>query len=302
MSPYDWPTFRPQIALSEHLFGARGAVLLGNWFDQQIERITDPAFARLFSDHIDLAGVISGDYNHRFIECEAGALIGGIRFYGGDLARPFVEIIAHDFEDEKALLDCISVEWATFAPLHFRLLMASGAVLPPFAHVDMTIYAARFRDMSPPDNRVSLARFESVEEAVSMVAARYAELARSDPTLARNISAADEDDLQAWHDDGHLQAIRAYLKGRTATVGLFAAAAGVVEWIEGDEVKEEVVSAEYSGHGFATSAQVAWAARPEADPDLLLVGTIERLNIASRRSAENAGRAALLDYVLVPIK
>ncbi len=301
MRLHDWPSLRPQVALSKTLFGARGAGLLERWFEQQIERITDPAFARLFSDHINLPGIASGDYAHRFIQTKAGKLIGGIRFYSGDLARPFVEIVAHNFQDLKALQDCVSTEWAAFAPHHLRVLVASGKVLPPHAEIDTTIYAARLRDMSAPDNRVTLARFMNLEDAVALVTARYADLARSDPALARNIGAADQDDLQRWQDAGQLWAIRPAPDGTKASVGLFAASPGAVEWIEGDEVNEEIVLSQYSGHGLATSAQCTWAARADADQDRLLVGTIDGLNIASRRSAQKAGRAAVLDYVVFPI-
>ncbi|TDL74835.1 hypothetical protein E2L08_15940 [Palleronia sediminis] len=43
------------------------------------------------------------------------------------------------------------------------------------------------------------------------------------------------------------------------------------------------------------------AARPGRDPERLLIGTIDGLNPASRRSAERAGRKAVLDYLFVPL-
>jgi hypothetical protein len=301
MTPTDWPSLTYQIALAERLFGPCGATLLGAWFREQIERITDPAFARLFSDHIDLPGVVPGDYNHRLIEVGGRRLLGGIRFYGGDVERPFVEIVAHSFEDWDQLRDCVATEWASFAPLDFRTPVTAGAALPEGAHVDMTVFAARYRDMAPPDGRVALAAFADVEEAFAMVAAKYSDLAKTEAALARNISAADADELRRWHDEGQLMAIRAEVEGIERTVGLFAAASGSVEWIDGDEVNEEVVLHAFNGNGFAASAQKAWAARPGLDPDRLLIGMIDGLNAASRRSAQRAGREAVLDYVFVPI-
>lgn len=301
MTPNEWPSLAPQSALSSHLFGTHGSKMLGTWFELQLDRLTDPAFARLFSDHIELPDIEVSDYNHRLVRSAKGQLIGGIRFYGGDVSRPFVEIIAHDFQNLEALQDCVAAEWAGFSPLHLRVILASGTELPPFAHVDMTIYAGRLRDMPPPDSRVSLVPFDEVDEAVSMVATRYAKIAKADLRLGRNLSAADEADLKAWHANNQLCAIRVRLHGAETTVGLFAAAPGKVEWIEGEEVNEEVVLSAYSGHGYATSAQLAWVTRSGLDPNSLLIGTIDRLNLASRRSAEKAGRAALLDYVFVSL-
>lgn len=292
----EWPSLAPQITLADRLFEQRGAALLGEWLDRQVERITDPAFARLFSDHIDLPGVVPGDYNHRLVGSRGRRLLGGIRFYGHDVARPFVEVIAHDFIDWETLRDCVTAEWKAFAPLHLRTLVAPGAALPADAHVDMGIHVARYCDMAPPDDHVSLAPFENPEEAVAMVETRFDDLARTDPELARNISAAEPDDLRAWHGEDRIRAIRADVDGIKMTVGLLAIAPGAVEWVEGDEVNEEVVARTHSGNGFAASAQKAWAARTDVDPDRLLVGTIDRLNVASRRTAIKAGRDVVLDY------
>ncbi len=116
-------------------------------------------------------------------------------------------------------------------------------------------------------------------------------------TLARNVAPAAPDDLRLWHAAGQLRAVRAH----DATVGLLAIAPGALEWIEGDEVKEEAVEAAHNGQGYAASAQAAWAAGVASDPERLLVGTIDRLNVASRKTAERAGRDRVLDEVFVSL-
>lgn len=269
--------------------------------DRQIDRVTDRAFARLFSDHIDLQGIAPSDYNHRIVRSGGARLLGGIRFYGGDVARPFIEIVAHDFPDWSRLADCAAAEWAGFAPSHLRLLVAANTSRPPNAHLDMSVFLARTRDVAPPDGRVWLSPFATADQAMAMVDARFALLAREHPRLARNIAAAGADDIRSWHRGGHLLAIRAIWSGTATTVGLLAVAPGSVAWIEGDEIQEEVVARPFNGHGFAAAAQRVWAARKDRAPDRLLIGTIDRLNAASRRSAIRAGRAAALDYVFVPL-
>lgn len=143
---------------------------------------------------------------------------------------------------------------------------------------------------------MTLAAFGRVEEAIALIAGRYADVAARDPDLARNVAAADPDDVRDWHAAGRLHAIQA----GGATVGLLAVAPGAVEWIEGDEVHEEAVATAHAGRGYAAAAQAAWAAAAP-DPGRLLVGTIDWLNHASRRTAERAGRAAVLVYAFVPL-
>ena len=61
------------------------------------------------------------DYLHRRIQTSSGTALGGIRFYGRDISRPFVEIIAHSFNELDRLCDCVRREWSMFAPPVLRL-------------------------------------------------------------------------------------------------------------------------------------------------------------------------------------
>lgn len=84
-------------------------------------------------------------------------------------------------------------------------------------------------------------------------------------------------------------------------VGALAVVPGGVDWIGGDEVYEEVVDTDFSGHGYAAAAQAAWAHTVATDPTTYLVGAIDHLNFASRRSAERAGRPRILDDAFVSL-
>ena len=186
-----------------------------------------------------------------------------------------------------------------FAPLDMRLRAAPGGIGHPAARTDVTIHAARQRDMTVPDGRVRLKPVADAEEAIEMARDRHALVAARTPDLARNITPARSDDLCAWHEANELHAIVA----EGVTVGLLAIAPGSVAWIGGNRVNEEVVAAAHSGQRYAASAQAAWAAAPapDRDGDQVLVGTIDRLNLASRRSAELAGRPAVLEEVFVAL-
>jgi hypothetical protein len=289
----EWPSLRDELALADTLYGPRGATLR-RWFAQQVDRTSDMGFAREFADHIDLP-VQPGDYLHRRIRSAAGKLLGGIRFYGRDVTRPFVEIVAHDFTDLNALRACVRAEWTMFAPPFLRIRAAPGRVTDTGVLLDESVFAARYRDIRAAGAGVWLRRFDPVEDAERMVARRYERLGVDDPALARNISPASAADLQDWHALGQLRALHT----TAGVVGLLAVVPGQIDWISGDVVNEEVVCAEHRGHGFAAAGQAAWAAEPGRDPDQWLIGTIDRLNIASRKTAAAAGRRRVLDGLFV---
>lgn len=85
-------------------------------------------------------------------------------------------------------------------------------------------------------------------------------------------------------------------------IGVFAVLPGRAGWIDADEINEEVVDADYAGHGYAASAQRTWASRPANRGGRMLVGTVDRLNVVSRRTAERAGRPRVLEdvFLLLP--
>lgn len=296
------PSLLPQWKLAEALYGESGAKRVTNWIEQQIERVSDAGFARLFSDHIKLDGIASPQYNHRLVQSGSGFLLGGIRFFGGDVGRPFAEIIAHSFDNLGSLLTVIGGEWSAFAPEHARITVGAGSLPSPNTTLDVSIHAARYSRMRTVDDHVLLQPFERVEDAVAMVSERYHELSRENPDLAKNISPATAEELRDCAGAGHLFGVTLTENESADPVGLIATRDGAVDWIEGHEVVEEIVVSEQSGLGIALSAQKALAAlRREHEAEQILVGTIDRLNHASRITAERAGRAEVLRKVFIPL-
>ena len=296
-SPADWPSLADEVQLADALFGRRGYGLLASWLEGEAARVNDQDFARLFSDHIDLPGVVADDYLHRSIHTSHGTVLGGIRFKGRDINRPFVEIIVHSFDDLDRLRDCVRQEWSMFAPPLLRLRTRPGRITGANVVLDRSIYLARYRDMHPPVGHISLEPFEQLEAAAALVRARYQRLAADDPELARNVASASTEDLRLWHESGQLRAVRR----RDTVVGLIAVAPSQIRWIDGDEINEEVINVEHRGNGYAALAQTLWAAQVARDQSRLLVGTIDRLNISSRKTAERAGRHRVLDEVFVSL-
>ena len=290
-----WPSLADQVTVADALYGDDGERLVAEWLDTQLSFVADAKFAAMFSDHIILPGIASLDYAHRHLRTSRGELLGGIRFSGQDVARPFVDVLAHSFTDLSALADTVAAEWAPFAVRFMRLQHLPGIINGDNVVLDQTIHVARYSQMTPPDGRVRLIPLPDAGTAIAVVAARYADLVAAHPELAGNIAPQDAEEIEEWHRSGRLRGID--VDG--TTVGLIAIADGEIGWITGDEVKEEVIALDYVGHGYAASAQAAWAAHIADDRGRLLIGTIDRHNHASRRTAERAGRPAVLENVFI---
>ena len=96
-----WPALADQLAVAETLYGDGGFRRVADWLDEQLGYVGNADFAAQFSDHIELPGIAPIDYAHRTIRTRRGELLGGIRFYGRDIGRPFVDVVAHSFESNQ---------------------------------------------------------------------------------------------------------------------------------------------------------------------------------------------------------
>lgn len=292
-----WPSLAVQVTLASTMYGAAGPRLVDAWLDRECSRVGNIDFAREFADHICLPGVSTLDYAHRHVRSRHGDAIGGIRFYNRNVNRPFVEIIAHSFDDRSVLAACVQSEWSMFDVRYLHLRSAPGRIRGRNTILDQTIHVARYRDLRDSDDRVRLEDFPTANDAVELIAQRYQHLTQSEPQLAPNICAAREDDIRSWHQAHQLKAICA----NDGIVGALAIAPGSIGWIVGDEINEEIIAAAHRGRGYAASAQSVWGTTI-GDSNQFLCGTIDRHNHSSRRTAEKAGRPAVLEDTFVALE
>lgn len=282
---------------------ARRAV--SDWLKAAWARVGDRAFAQRFAGHFAAFDAPPEAYAHRAFPLSGAPALGGIRFYGGDRARPFVELIAWDAAfDAARFRDEILTEWRAFAPTAFRVLTPSDADADAASggRLDQTVHAARVDQMAPPQGGVALTPLEDVGDAARTVDEMFQAFAERDPALAREVYAATADDLAETRRGGTLHAIT--VDG--ARAGLLATIEGEAAFFRGQVVLEEIVAPAYRGRGLAAEAQrllaraLAAQSLAQETPAPALIGTIHANNHASRRSAERAGRPARLAYRFHP--
>ena len=269
------------------------------WWEQEAARVGDAQFAELFRSFWEVFGETPEAYTHRWLEVDGARVLGGIRFFGGDTRRAYVEVVGWEGELElERLREVVRAEWGAFSPFAFRLLRPAGEVMPG-ARVDQFIFAGRVDAMkvAPTGTELVPVKPDEVGVAAEMAAAAYAAVAERDPELGAEMGAEDAESLEACRTAGTLDFV---VTAAGERAGVFATRPDTEAFLRGTLVVEEAVRPEFWGRGLAAEAQGVWARRVrEKDAETLLFGTIHRLNDASVRTAERAGRTGWLTYWFV---
>jgi GNAT superfamily N-acetyltransferase len=233
-----------------------------------------------------------------------GRVWAGIRFKGGDLNQPFVEVAADFALGTDALEQLSPMVRATFAVFRPRALMvwrfeADGPAPWPTAALDQTYYVAPIAHLRPGDRPAPPTDFR-VQRATHLdwyapLAADHAAFLAAHPLLADEIRFETRADLEACLEAGLL-----FEAHHGATL------AGVIAFDEepffglpGFLVREELLLAPFRGRGLGTWLQRLAAEQLPADH--LLFGTIHGLNTPSRRTAAANGRVPLLSSYFLPL-
>ncbi|MEM1435799.1 MAG: hypothetical protein AAGG11_17195 [Pseudomonadota bacterium] len=272
---------------------------LGEWIELQQHRISDPDFAAAFSHVYTHYDAPPDAYQQRLIDGPEGRALAGIRFFNRDPALPFVELLAWDGPDPEQWLPRIASEWSMFRPSAVRVLRPAAPRFPG-ARLDMSLHAARCSEMpaTAPASDLRLRPVDDAAAALALIDAVHADVRRRQPALGRQITALDAAGLDWCLEHGKARLITV----ADDTAGLIACAPDSIEFLQGQVVYEEVVSPRFQGHGLARAAQCLLAEQLSTDDqDALLIGTIAHNNPASRRSAERAGRPAVLNYWFLPL-
>lgn len=306
--PTAWSSNIPNACVARKVLGDAGSDNLKLWFEQQVDRVSDPNFAQRFGDKRKSFDVPIEAFNHRMVERDTSRLLAGVRFLGGDASKPFVDLIAWTEIDAKdgahnwpLIQHIVAAEWAAFRPFALRVFCTTELTLPEGSRIDQTVHAASYRDMAALPTgcsvHVKLERLADATVALRIVRQRYDQLAATEPDLAGRLYPASRNELQESANHGGLFGICS--SGRM--IGVLSTIVGNVEWLHGDVVLEEVVEPEYAGRNVAAAAQNALAKMQVNNANTLLLGTIDQRNLASRKTAERAGRPVMMQYAFLPL-
>lgn len=274
--------------------------VLARWLDEALDRIDDELFGERFARTCPVPGRRPADYRHRLLigSGDDPTLLAGIRFKGGDLAWPFVDLFAWDrpVEGQRAwarLCERVRAEFAAFAPRHLRLRWP-GSDRPPLRpedlEPDLRLVAERLEHLrtrprpwgeAAVDVRVAhdLAFFDEYQ------AAHAAWRAQAGP-LGGEVSPESEPDLDRCIQTG---AVVCLFHGER-WAGLMAASRASDRAVDGFCVRELFLDAPVRGRRRAATLQRRLVDQlPDSGRDCLW-GTIHHTNEPSLRTAARCGR------------
>lgn len=250
------------------------------WWQRQQDRVSDLAWATRFQAACPVPGQPVSAYLQAVLRGPPGEALVGLRFLGGDVRRPFVDLIAWDGPLAPWLAPA-RAHYAAFAPERVRVRWP-GAEPPDGveARVDQWVVAGRPAagptpglqlEPAPPEVAVAWAR-----EALTAWAAR-------DPWRAGRVLPLD---LGMARSAAAAQGL-VWMVASGQRAGLLAVAPGTEREWTGWWVLEAVVAPAFAGRGLGWRSQRALAARLQGGP---WIGTIDGANAASLASAARAGR------------
>lgn len=240
---------------------------LEDWKALQQRRCEDLAWAARFRRACPVPGARDEDY----LQKREGELLCGIRFRGGRVDQPFVDLLEGPV-DASSLERALQL-YAVFGAQRVRVRQLAEPSVPGWEpEVDQWLLAGR-----PSGGGLELEPVRDLDEAVLFVGEGFAAWAHRLPWFEERVLPITREQLaasQAW-----------WIPCQGQRAGLIAIQRGEERQWSGQIVMEELVLPAFSGRGLAARAQRSLPLEGE-----LLIGWIDGVNAASLRTAEKAGR------------
>lgn len=292
----------------------RLAAQLRNGLAQEAGRVGDTVFGQELRDVVGLPVPDPSAWANRRLELpDGGWAVTGIRFRGGDVDRPFVDVVATTapatVDGLAVVADAVVPAYQAFAPVCLRVDAPDPDVLVeevrgdvrygPRCAVDMYVAAgpvARLRDHARAGGYASLTlRRGDPDELAATVADIYRELGLTQPELAMWADPEDADSLRECAAEGLL--FEVLVDGEPG--GVVASVRYDAHGMAGFSVQELALDARHRGRRLAAATvQRLVDELPSAEGDVLW-GTIHPANAPSLRNALSVGRTIVGGYVWV---
>lgn len=270
----------------------------------------DPEFAARFARHCPIPGAQPHDYLHRLVSPAPGQhLLAGIRFKGGDLGWPFIELLAwdHPLHPQDTLaraLHHLQREFALFSPRAVRLLrddMRPDSLQggPWRLEEDLCYLAAPLDQLQRQERPSGLEQLRVAPARDLSFYPRYLAswqaFQRGQAPWRKEVTRTTEGDFEDCLRFGVVA--QAWLG--TRWLGLFAARRLTERYFKGYVVQDMMVDQALRGQGWAAALQRGALELLPASHGEWLYGTIHANNTPSLSTALRCGRRRTSTYVFL---
>jgi len=273
--------------------------------------LDNPDFGQQFYKGCQVAGTQATDYDYQCWELsDGGKIITSIRFLGGDLSKPFVELVCRNFHVQslkylQSLANEVYEHHKIFKPKHLRLFDGKG-IFPDTKEgieYDLHYVAApieAIRQLPVPERyeEVQLTSPDSMDVLYERYTKIFNQLLAEKPEYEQMIGLESKEDLAKLLAEKTLFSIE--IDGQWA--GLIAAERRQEQYLRGFCVIEELLEQSWRGQGFGAALQRHMIERLPVQANDLIYGTIDDKNVPSLKTAFRVGRKSIGKYVFCKMK
>jgi L-amino acid N-acyltransferase YncA len=287
---------------------------LSDQLDLDLDRLEN--LGEGFERNMPVPGATPEMYNHRLLEVAGMQVMLGIRFRGGDISIPFVDLVRSSraitsAAQVEAICDLVRREFAVFRPLKVRFYQPAHLEFQfgpnhglPGSSGDRRVLAAPLTTMlahPKPDGleRVSLRRTHDLE-FYEQYAQTYAAIYQERPWLPHESSTHSLEDMQEYLEIAQVYEI--FVDGQWA--GITGGEPHSDEFALKGFVVIEMLLAKFArgqGLGAAVQYRLAEALRASSVPEDVLYGTIGSNNPPMLKTAARVGRVDLGGWIWVDL-
>ncbi|MGJ8524468.1 hypothetical protein LMG33818_000176 [Halomonadaceae bacterium LMG 33818] len=250
------------------------------------------------------------------IQSQGEYYLAGPRFFGGNIHKPFIEVIASTGPLTQTAAHDIIAQWGALDTETLQVLRRINE--PILGHIDQYIYVASAEDMARNAQHCEPTSTKNTQEinvypatvanhdtCMKIITKSFSETHARYPVLKERVTPCTREEIREGIAAGNVYLIESTgidsaQNAKAHPVGLIYLEYNTVAFLTGYVMTEESIMPEVRGHGLAAKAQIEIAkALAHKQSDALIVGTIDALNIASQKTAMHAGRSPLLRYEFV---
>jgi L-amino acid N-acyltransferase YncA len=266
---------------------------------------SDPAEAAAFRAACPVPGVGAEAYALRSLRLTGDVgVLAGIRFYGGDVARPFVGVDAQTraltLDEQRAATPELLDAFAAFGPQATWWWTLGDAAADAAAVPDQRLLLGSIPDLVrrpvDPGSVPFRLRRDDAGDSYGDYGRLFADYLAANPEVGARLVRSSPEDYAACARAGGL--FVAEHKG--AVAGVFAARPGEVRGVPGWLVEEELLAEGLRGRGLAPLLQRLALARLDTHERPLVMGTIDAGNLASWHTARRVGRSDVGGWHFMP--